>query len=329
MTPFDRRAAMRLGVLALALPRVTRAQGSAWTPSRSITFVVPFAPGGITDSGARVMAPAMARVLGQPVVVENRPGAGGTIGAESILRAPADGHMILYASQGPMAAAPSLFPNLRYDPQRDFAPVHGLGASPNLIVCAPDRPWRSLTDMVAAARRAPERITFGSTGIGTSAHLGGELLQQAAGIRLTHAPYANGAQAMADTIGGRIDLLWDFPVTAMAHVREGRLRALAVTDDVRTPIAPDVPTTAEAGVPGVVMLAWAGVAVARGTPAEAIARLSAAIRYALLDPRVVEFYNGTATRLWPEMDADGFAAFLAAELPRIVGLIRRAGVRAG
>jgi tripartite-type tricarboxylate transporter receptor subunit TctC len=325
-----RRALLAHGLAAaplLGLPRLASAQ--AGFPSRSITWVVPFAPGGITDTAARITAQPMARILGQSVVVENRPGAGGTIGSETVLRAPADGHTILYGSQGPMAAAPSLFPNLRYDPLRDFVPVHGLGAAPNFIVCNPQRPWRSLQEVVEAARRDPEGITYGSSGVGTSPHLSGELFQQATGVRLTHAPYANGTQALNDVIGGRLDLMWDFPLTSVPHMREGRLRALAVTDEERAPIAPEIPTTAEAGVPGVVMVAWAGVVAARGTPPEALRRLEAATHQALQDPKVVEFFNGTATRLWPDKGAERFGAFLAEEVPRIGALIRRSGARAG
>jgi tripartite-type tricarboxylate transporter receptor subunit TctC len=325
-TPFRRRALLAAAA-APALPRPGLGQGAF--PTRSILWVVPFAPGGITDSAARIAAPPMARVLGQTVVVENRPGAGGTIGAESVLRAPADGHTILYGSQGPLAAAPSLFPNLRYDPLRDFVPVHGLGAAPNFIVCHPARPWRSLGEVVAAARAAPDALTYGSSGVGTSPHLAAELFQRAGDVRLTHAPYANGTQALNDVIGGRLDLMWDFPLTSAPHMRDGRLRALAVTDEARAPIAPAVPTIAEAGIAGAEMVAWSGVVVARGTPPEAIARLEAAVHHALQDPKVVEFFNGTATRLWPEMGAARFGAFLATEVPRITALIRRAGAKAG
>jgi tripartite-type tricarboxylate transporter receptor subunit TctC len=321
------------GAIALAAgpPRPSAAQpGSASPfPSRPLTWIVPFGPGGITDAAARIAAVPLGRLLGQAVVVENRPGAGGTIGAEALLRAPADGHTLLYGSQGPIAAAPALYRSLRYDPLRDFVPVHGLGAAPNLIVSPPARPWRTLAELVEAARRAPETITYGSPGVGTAPHLGAELLQQITGVRTTHAPYANGAQALNDLIGGRLDVMWDYPVTSLVHVREGRLRALAVTDERRIPLAPEVPTTTEAGLPGAVMLAWAGLFVARGTPPEAVVRLAAAARSALDDPKVVEFFDGTATVLWPEIGTDRFRDFLAAEVPRVAALIERSGARPG
>lgn len=328
--PTRRRALLARGLAAaplLALGRPGLAQ--AGFPARPVTLVVPFAAGGITDTGARVIAQVMGRVLGQTVVVENRPGAGGTIGTEYVVRAPADGYLMLYGSQGPISAAPSLFANLRYEPLRDLAPVHGVGASPNLIVSAPAKPWRSLAELVEAARRAPETITYGSSGVGTSLHLGGEMLQQVTGVRMVHAPYANGTQAVNDLIAGRIDVMWDFPLTAGPHVRDGRLRALAVTDTKRVLLVADVPTTAEAGVPGVEMLAWAGHFVPRGTPPEVVARLAVATREALDDPKVVAFFDGSGIPLWPEMDTRRFAAFLAEDAPRIAQLIRRSGARAG
>ena len=328
MTAPPRRRALLLGGLAAAslpVPRPAAGQG-AW-PARPVTLIVPFAAGGVTDTGARIIAQAIGRILGQPMVVENRAGAGGTIGTDLVVRAPADGHMVLYGTQGPIAAAPNLFANLRYDPLRDLVPVHGAGASPNAICSAPTKPWRSLMEFVSAARATPDRLTYGSSGVGTSLHLGAEMLQQQMGVRLVHAPYTNATQAMGDLISGRIDIMWDFPLTAAPHVREGRLRALAVTDHRRVAMLPEVPTTAEAGLPGVEMLAWAGLFVPRGTPGPVIATLAAATREALLDPRVIEFFDGSGIPLWPDMGTPQFAAFLVEELPRIAALIRRSGVR--
>ena len=329
MTRAVRRRALMAGLPLLAAPRLAGAQAGPQGafPSRPVTLVIPFAAGGVTDTAGRIVAQAMTRVLGQPVVVENKPGAGGTIGTEQVVRAAPDGYTLLYGSQGPIAAAPNLFASLRYDPLRDLAPVHGLGASPNLIVTSPTRPWKTLAEFVAAARARPGTLTYGSSGVGTSLHLGGEMLQQVTGVELVHAPYTQGTQAVSDLIAGRIDVMWDFPLTAAPHVRDGRMRALAVTDTRRVALTPDVPTTAEAGVPGIEMLSWAGHFVPRATPAPVVAALAAATRQALTDPRVVEFFEGSGIPLWPEMGTREFAGFLAEELPRIAALIKRSGAK--
>jgi tripartite-type tricarboxylate transporter receptor subunit TctC len=325
MTQLARRA------LLLAAPVLLRrpAAAQAGFPTRPVTWVVPFAAGGITDTSARTLAQRMGQTLGRPVVVENRPGAGGTIGAEAVARGAPDGHTMLYGSQGPMASAPAMYPTLRYDPRRDLAPVHGIGASPHLIVAAPGRPWRTLAELVAAARARPDGLTYASVGVGTSPHLAAETLQRAAGVRMVHAPYANGTQGLNDVIGGRVDVMWDYPLTSLPHVREGRLRALAVTDARRVALAPEVPTVAEAGVPGAELVPWAGLFVPARTPPGAVSRLAAAMREAMGDPKVREFFDGTATVLWPEMGPEELRAFLDEELPRIAEIIARSGARAG
>lgn len=323
MAPITRRILLAAPAL---LPGLAAAQGF---PSRTITWFVPFAPGGITDTSARTLAQRMSQTLNQSVVVENRPGAGGTIGTEAVARSAADGYTMLYGSQGPIAAAPAMFPGLRYDPQRDLAPVHGIGASPHLIVTSSARPWRSLKEMVDAARGRPDGLTYGSVGVGTSPHLAAETLLQAADVRMVHAPYANGTQALNDVIGGRLDVMWDYPLTSLPHVREGRLRALAVTDSQRVALAGEVPTVAEAGLPGAEFVPWAGLFVPARTFTEVVGRLAGAMREAIGDAKVQEFFNGTATVLWPMMGPDQLKIFVADETPRIAGLIARSNVRSG
>jgi tripartite-type tricarboxylate transporter receptor subunit TctC len=323
-------AATPAALLPLPLPRPSAfAQSAAGFSARSITWVVPFAAGGITDTASRTLAQHMGQTLGQQVVIENRPGAGGTIGAEFVARSAPDGHMMLYGSQGPMASAVTMYPGLRYDPRRDFAPVHGIGASPHLIVTNPNRPWRSLAEMVAAARARPEGLTYASVGVGTSPHLAAETLMRAAGIQMVHAPYANGTQGLNDVIGGRVDAMWDYPLTSLPHVRDGRLRALAVTDKERVKLAPEVPTVAEAGVPGAELVPWAGLFVPARTPRPVILRLSAAMRAAMADPKVQAFFDGTATVLWPEIGPEELGSFLEGEIPRLAEIIQRSGARPG
>ncbi len=322
------RRAMLAAPAALLLPRPALAQGGAF-PSRSMTWVVPFAAGGITDTAARTLAQHMSGTLGQQVIVENRPGAGGTIGAEFVARSAPDGYTMVYGSQGPMASAVTMYPTLRYDPRRDFAPVHGLGSSPHLVVANPNRPWKTLAEMVAAAKAKPDGLTYASVGVGSSPHLAAETLQRVAGISMVHAPYANGTQGLNDVIGGRVDVMWDYPLTSLAHVRDGRLRGLAVTDKERVKLAPEIPTVAEAGVPGAELVPWAGLFVPARTPRGAILRLSAAMKAAMADPKVQAFFDGTATVLWPEMGPEELGAFLNAEIPRLAQIIERSGARPG
>jgi tripartite-type tricarboxylate transporter receptor subunit TctC len=321
MTMTGRRAL--LAALA-ALPGRASAQDF---PARPLTWVLPFPPGNIADAASRVVARRMGQALGQRVEVENRPGAGGTIGTEAVARAAPDGHTLLYGGLGPIAAAPHLVPNLRFDPARDLAPVHGIGAAPCLIVVGPRRPWTTLAELAAAARGRPEGLVYASPGVGTAPHLAAEVFQQVAGVRLVHAPYVNTAEMLNDVIGGRVDLTWDFPLTAAPHLREGLLRALAVTDFDRVRVASDVPTLTECGFPGAEMRGWAGLFVPARTPSATVARLGAALRETLLDPTVQTFFDGTGTVLWPDMAAERFRTFLAEELPRVAALIARA--RAG
>jgi tripartite-type tricarboxylate transporter receptor subunit TctC len=320
MTTTRRR--LMLGGLALpaALSRPALAQGF---PARPVTWVVPSAAGGITDTTARLIAQKMGAQLGQPVVVENRPGAGGTIGTDQVSRAPPDGYTLLYGTQNTHAVAPLLFPNLRYDPERDFTPVWGLGAAVNLLVANPALPVRSVAELVAHAKAHPGRVNYASTGIGTGQHMAGELFQQVAGVRLTHVPYAGFQQALNDLAAGRMDVMFDYALTALPHAREGRLRALAVTATERLAVAPEVPTIGEAGLPGAEMMGWAGVYVPALTPAPVVKRLAEAVSAAMRDPAVVEMFDRTGTIRWADKSGDDMRRVLAEEVPRARELISR------
>jgi tripartite-type tricarboxylate transporter receptor subunit TctC len=309
----------------LALPATLLGHASAQDfPTRSLTWVVPFPPGNIADATSRVVARRMGQGLGRYVAVENRPGVGGTLGAEAVARAAPDGHTLLYGGLGPIAAAPHLVPNLRFDPLRDLAPVHGIGASPCVIVVGPRRPWATLGELAAAARARPESLVYASPGIGTAPHLAAEVFQDVADVRLLHVPYVNTAAILNDVMSGRVDVTWDFPLTAVPSVRERRLRALAVTDFDRVHIASEVPTVMECGFPGAEMRGWAGVFAPARIPSAAVAPLAVALRETLLDPTVQAFFDGTGTVLWPGMGPECFRAFLAEELPRIALIISRA-----
>lgn len=331
MPNLTRRIALALApALASLAPVAARAQGgpAPW-PTRPITWVVPFGAGGITDTSSRIVAQKLTTLLGQPVVVEKRAGAGGIVGAESVARAAPDGYTVLYGSQNTFAVAPAMNPALRYHPQRDFVPVHGIGAAPNLLVTGMSRPWPDVRALVDHARRNPDAVNYASTGTGTSSHLVAELLQSVAGIRLTHVPYASPSQALTDVIAGRLDMMFDFPMTAMPHVREGRLRALALTADDPVPIVPGIPSLVASGFPGVTMLAWAGLFAPARTPQAAVTALEAAMGAALTDPAVRAVFDGTGTILWPAVDAAALGRFLAEEIPRARDLVARAGIRPG
>jgi tripartite-type tricarboxylate transporter receptor subunit TctC len=232
------RRSLLLGGLSLPalLPTPVRAQAAF--PARPVTWVVPFAAGGIIDTTARLIAQKMGAHLGQPVIVENRPGAGGTIGTEQASRAPADGYTLLYGTSSTHAVAPLLYPNLRYGPERDFVPVWGLGAAVNLLVANPSIPIRGVADLVAHAKAHPDRVTYASTGIGSGPHMAGELFQAVAGVRMAHVPYAGFQQALNDLTTGRVDTMFDHALSSLPHAREGRLRALAVAAPERLAVAP-------------------------------------------------------------------------------------------
>jgi tripartite-type tricarboxylate transporter receptor subunit TctC len=326
MTTTRRR--LLLGGLALPAASPSPAPAQAF-PSRPIAWVCPCGPGGITDASSRIAAQKLGALLGQPGVVENRAGGGGIVGAEHVARATPDGYTVLYGTQNTHAVAPAMQPGLRYDPQRDFAPVHGLGASPHILVTSGDRPWRTVLELVEHARRRPDALSYASTGVGTSSHLLAVLLQGATGVRMTHVPYANPSAALNDLVSGRVDAMFDFPLTSMPHVREGRLRALGLSSETPVPIAPGVPSLAAAGVPGVEMVPWAALFAPARTPPAVVARLEEATKAALRDPAVREFFEGTGTVLWHDMGADALGRFLAAEIPRARDLVIRSGARAG
>jgi len=310
---------------ALALPAIARAQ-ALW-PARPLTWVVPFPPGGITDNTARLIAEGLRPLLGQPIVIENRPGAGGSIGAEWVARAAPDGYTLLYGTQGTQAANLALYRGLRYDPLRDFAAIHAIAATPNLLVANPTRPFASVAALLEAARRDPGGITFASSGVGTSTHLSGELFQVVTGVRFTHVPYHGAARALNDLVGGTVDIMFDNPVTTIPLILTGRLRGLAVTAAARVPLVPDVPTLREAGVTGADSASWAGMFAPARTPPAILDRLADGIATVLRDPAVRESFAASGRVPQDGLRGDVFAAHIAAEIPRWREIVERSGAR--
>jgi tripartite-type tricarboxylate transporter receptor subunit TctC len=316
---------------AAAVPALVHggaARAQAW-PTRTITWVVPFTPGGITDTSSRLVAQPMGAHLGQQVIVENRPGAGGAIGTEAVARAAPDGYTVLYGTQGTMATNPVLYRNLRYDALRDFIPVHGLTQTALLLVCNPARPYRTLTEFIAFVRsKPPGEVTYATSGIGTGTHMAAELFQLAAGVKMTQVPYTGSAPALNDLVAGRTDVMFDYIVSTRAFLEGGKLRPLATTGPQRFAALPEVPTVAEAGLPEAETVSWSGMMAPAATPAPVVTRLAEAMGAGLSDPRVVQTLTSTGS-VPLMLSGEALRRFVAEDIARWRGVVERAGVTAG
>jgi tripartite-type tricarboxylate transporter receptor subunit TctC len=311
---------------ALAQPACRTCREGDWAPQRAVRVVVPFAAGGSSDLTARLVAEALGQRLGQPFVVENRPGAGGNIGAEAVARAVPDGHTLLFSTSSTHATNPALYRNLPFDPLRDFAPIAQVAFIPNLFVAHPGVATRSLAELVALARAEPGRLNYGSAGPGTSQHLAAALFAARAGITVQHVPYRGGAPAVTDLLGDKIQFMASPLVEVIEHVRAGRLRALAVTTLRRSPLLPEKPTVAET-LPGYEVALWNGLLAPAGTPPDAIRRLAQETQAALRTPEM----QGRLAQQGSEAVGSGpdeFARFIAAEIPKWAELVRISGASA-
>ncbi len=275
----NRRAIFPLSrtVIATALLLASACVSAQPYPTKPIRLIAPFAPGGGADYVARVAGQKISVALGQPVVVDNRGGAGGAIGAELAARSPADGYTLLVGSQGPFAILPALSTRLAYDPIRDFAPVTLVVGFPFVLVVHPTLPVKSVQELIALAQAKPGQLNFGSPGNGSTTHLATELLKVFAKIDVVHVPYKGVAPAVADLLGGQLQFMSGDLSTLMPQVRAGKLRALAITGAKRSPLVPELPTVAESGLPGYEASGWFGVIAPAATPREIVARLSAAL----------------------------------------------------
>ncbi|MCX7962227.1 MAG: tripartite tricarboxylate transporter substrate binding protein [Burkholderiales bacterium] len=295
-------------------------------PSKPIRFIVSFPPGGSADLVARAIAPRMSERLGQPVVVENRPGAGGNIGVEAVAKATPDGHTIGLAAAGALAVNASLYPTMPFNPEKDLAPITQLAMIPFFIIAHPSQP-ATLAEVIAAARARPGALAYGHGGNGSAMHLSGELLKMMARVNLVAVPYKGSGPVAADVLGGQVPLgVVDVP-SALANVRAGKLRALAVTTARRIQAAPEVPTAAEAGLPGYEAIGWFGAVAPAGTPEPIIARLNAEMRAALEAPDIRERMIAAGAEPFTSTPQE-FAAFIRAEAKKWAEVIRVAGVKA-
>ncbi|MFT4192617.1 MAG: tripartite tricarboxylate transporter substrate binding protein [Comamonas sp.] len=303
--------------------------GMAWAqdyPSKPITLIVPFSAGGTTDILARVMGQYLGAELGQPVVVDNRAGAGGNIGAQAAARAPADGYTLFMGTVGTHAINASLYGKLPYDPVKDFAPLSRVAMVPNLLVAHPQQPFKTVPQLIAYAQAHPGAVTFGSSGNGSSIHLSGELFKSLAKVEMQHVPYRGSAPAVADLLGNQIAVMFDNMPSVLPHVRAGKLVPLAVTSATRSPELPDVPTIAEAGVPGYEATSWFGLYTTAGTPPAIVARLNAAIVKGLADPAVVKKFAEQGAVAHPE-SPEQFAVFMRSETAKWAQVVKASGAR--
>lgn len=296
-------------------------------PNRPIRLVVPYGAGTSTDTMARIIGPAMSRILGQPIVVENRPGASGAVGSEAISRAAPDGYSLLMGAVASHAVLPSLMPRLPYDPVRDFTQICLVTEAPNLVVVNPRVPVRNLPEFLEWARNQREKVAYASAGNGTSSHLAGELLALKAGVPLEHVPYSSGAQAVTDVMAGQVPMLVYQVTAVLPHVREGALRALATTSNRRLSWTPDVPTVEEAGVHDFDVAAWHGLFGPAGLPTPVVEALYAALKSGLDDPALRPRIQDLG--LVPVgMPPAEFGRFLKADIVKWREVIRAANIRA-
>jgi tripartite-type tricarboxylate transporter receptor subunit TctC len=296
-------------------------------PSRPVKIVIPFAPGGPTEFILRLLADRLTATFGQAFVIENRPGgAGGTIGAKSVAIAEPDGYTLLFSSPGPLVTAPAIYKNLDYDPIRSFAPIAMVIYAPQMLAVHPALPVNSLAGLIAYARSNPGKITFGSSGYGTQPHMLGEMLKLMAAIDIVHVPYRGAGQSVTDLLAGQVQMIFETTAILLPHVQGGRLRALAVAVEARSPYLPDVPTTAELGYPKILASFWSGLLAPAGTPAAIIEKLNLTVNDIL---RSKEAQTGL-TRLNAEArigSPQEFATFIVAETGRWAAIASSTSIR--
>ncbi len=317
--------AFGISVLATAVAPAS-AEAQAY-PSRPLRFIVPFPPGGSTDIYARIIGPRLADTLRQQVVIDNRPGAGGALGADLAAKAPPDGYTIWLGQTNNLAIGPAMRTKNSYDPVRDFSPITLLMQAPQVMVVNAGSPITSIKELIAAAKSKPGTLTFASAGIGSSGHVAGELLNQAAGVNITHVPYKGASPAMIDLRGGRVTFLATSLASAAQFVKDGKIKGIATTGLKRARLMPDVPTVAESGVPGFEVASWHGMLAPAKVPREIIARLNREIVAILDKPEVRDALLSEGGDITPGTPEE-FAVFLKSEAQKWAKVIKQAGITA-
>jgi len=316
-----------LGVALCVWATTAAGQNTGDFPQRPLRMVVPFPPGGSTDIVGRIVAMKLTESFGQQVIVDNRAGAGGNLGIDVVAKASPDGHTILMSSVTTLAIGVSLYSKLPYDVNRDLAPVALVGSVPFVLLVNSALPAKSVRDLIALAKAKPGQLNFGSAGTGTSAHFASELFKSLAGIDIVHVPYKGNAPAIADLIGGHIQMMFDFLPSAMPHIKSGKVRALAVSPTRRASTLPEVPTMSESGVPAYDMLSYFGVLVPGRTPVPVVSRLNAEINRMASMPDVRESYARQGIDPATQTPAQ-FATYLQSEIALWAKIVKQTGVKA-
>jgi tripartite-type tricarboxylate transporter receptor subunit TctC len=309
--------------LAATWPKGTAAQAY---PARNITLVVPFTPGGSTDILARLLGQRLEAALKVPIVVESRPGAGGSVGVGSVARAPADGHTLVMGHIGTLAVNPALYPKLTHDPLGSFEPISGIANIHNMLVVHPDLPAKSLREFVDHAKANPGKLNYATGGVGSAAHIATVALADRTGIEMTHVPYRGTAPAVTDLLGGRVQLTFTGAPNLIQHVEAGKMRALAVSGLSRLRTAPTVPTVSESGFEGFEASQWYGILAPAGTPKPIVERLNAEIVSAMAAPEIAERLSQEGAEVWTNKPAE-FREHIAKEMARWGDLVKRTGIK--
>ena len=311
-----------------ALLGARSALGQDKWPSKPITYVVPFTPGGSTDVIGRLIAQKLGDALGQPVIVDNRPGAAGAVGAGYVAKAKPDGYTLFGGTISTHAINASLYKNLPYDPVKDFDPISLVAFLPNVLIVDPALGVNSVADLIALLKKDPARRTFASSGAGTSTHLAGEMLADMIGVKLTHIPYKGTPPAMLDVSSGQVTFMFDQITAALPLVQAGKLKLLAVTTGKRIALRPELPTMIESGIPGFEMSSWQAVYAPKGTPKDIVQRLNAEIVKALKSPDVKDKLEGQLAMEIVGSTPEELAAHMAREIPRWAELVKKSGASA-
>ena len=315
-----------LAVFCITLLEISNAHAQASYPNKSINFIVPYGAGGGADSRSRQIAQKMSVILSQPIIVDNKPGAGGNIGTEFISRAAPDGYTIGMGNFAPMAVNKTLFGNLRYDPESDLTPIVLIEKGPLVLVVNPASSYKTVKDIVDAAKAKPGVLTFSSGGIGGSHQLSAELFKQSAGIEMIHVPYKSGSAGLTDLMANNVTMMFDQMYSAMPSIKAEKLRAIAITSKKRSPLLPNIPSFAEVGYPKVEVLNWQGLIAPKGTPKVIIDKLNAAANEALKDPQLRELMLSQGNEIGGGTPAD-FATLIKSESAKWSTVVKTANIK--